>query len=134
MTELAAFREHDRRTESFTNALREGRCRRTTRFTHDVGSTLAVLKPISGPWNAEIIFLLYMHGPMRFLALKRALAGISSRVLTDKLRGLARDGFVDRSAAERAVSYGLSERGATVARHLHPIVFYLHGHPGEYVH
>lgn len=125
MTDLAAFREHDRATEEFTTALREGRCRRTTRFTRELGSTVGVLKPLAGPWNVEILFLLYMHGPTRFLALKRALEGISSRVLTDKLRALVEDGFVARREEARAVTYALSARGQVVARHLHPIVFYL---------
>lgn len=125
MTDVAAFREHDRITESFTTALKEGRCRRTTRFSHDVGSTVAVLKPLAGPWNFEILFVLYMHGPMRFLALKRVLEGVSSRVLTDKLRALARERYLERSEDGRAVLYRLSGRGQTVARHLHPIVFYL---------
>lgn len=129
MTDVGAFREHDRITEAYTTALREGRCRRTTRFTHDVESTVGVLKPLAGPWNFEILFVLYMHGPMRFLELKRTLGRVSSRVLTDKLRALAADGFLAREVDGRAVAYALSRRGATVARHLHPIVFYLRNEP-----
>lgn len=129
MTELAAFREHDRITDGFTTALREGRCRRTTRFSRDVGSTVGVLKPLAGPWNFEILFVLYMHGPVRFLALRRTLGSVSSRVLTDKLRALAAEGFVERREQGRAVAYALSRRGATVARHLHPVVFYLRNAP-----
>lgn len=125
MTDVGAFREHDRITDAFTTALREGRCRRTTRFSRDVGSTVDVLKPLAGPWNFEILFVLYVHGGMRFLALKRTLAGVSSRVLTDKLRALEAQGFLERRVEGRAVEYSLSRRGATVARHLHPIVFYL---------
>lgn len=125
MTDVAAFHEHDRITASFTSALREGRCRRTTRFTHDLPTTLEVLAPLRGPWNLEILFLLYMHGPTRFLALKRTLAGVSSRVLTDKLRALAEQGLVIREEEGRAVRYALAPTGETIARHLHPIVFYL---------
>ena len=131
MTDVAAFREHDRITASFTTALKEGRCRRTTRFTHDLGRTVAVLRPLTGPWNAEILFLLYMRGPTRFLALRRTLGSVSSRVLTDKLRGLVAEGLVARTQVGRAVEYALSPKGETVARHLHPVVFYLHNLAGE---
>lgn len=125
MTDVAAFRHHDALTLAYTSALKEGRCRKTTRFSHDLASTVAVLRPLVGPWNLEILFLLYMEGPLRFLALKRALGPVSSRVLTDKLRRLAEDGLVERIEAGRAVSYVLSSRGQTVARHLHPVVFFL---------
>jgi DNA-binding HxlR family transcriptional regulator len=86
---------------------------------------VSVFAPLVGPWNLELLFLLYVEGPQRFSALKRTLAGVSSRVLTDKARHLEREGLATRRAEGRAVTYALTERGATVARHLHPIVFYL---------
>lgn len=125
MTERQAFDLHDRLTVEFTQALKEGRCKRSTRFTHDLGATVAVLAPLVGLWNLEILFLLYMRGALRFSALKKALGGVSSRVLTDKLRGLAGEGLLVRTEAGSAVEYALTPKGETVARHLHPIVFYL---------
>lgn len=125
MTDLEAFRVHDARTRAFTGALLSGRCRRTDRFEARLGETVGVLAPLVGPWNLELLFFLYVHGPQRFSALKRGLGGPSSRVLTDKARHLEREGFVAREEAGRTVTYRLTERGETVARHLHPIVFYL---------
>lgn len=125
LTEVEAFQVHDRLTAEFTDALRSGRCRRTDRFSSHLGETVGVLEPLVGRWNLEILFLLYMQGGLRFAALKRALGGVSSRVLTDKLRHLVEAGLVVRAGQEKTVAYGLTERGLVVARHLHPIVFYL---------
>lgn len=125
LTDLEAFRAHHERTVDFTDALREGRCRRTDHFDATLAETMSVLRPLVGPWNLEVLFLLYMGGPQRFNALKRTLAGVSSRVLTDKVRHLEREGLLARRSEGRAVTYALTTRGETVARHLHPIVFYL---------
>lgn len=123
--DLDAFRRHHAATVAFTDALREERCRRTGRFDAGVGETVDVLRPLVGPWNLELLFLLYVGGPQRFSALKRTLGGVSSRVLTDKVRHLADEGLLARRSEGRAVTYALTPRGETVARHLHPIVFYL---------
>lgn len=127
-TDLEAFRAHDAGTRAFTEALRDARCRRTDRFDARLGETVGALAPLVGPWNLELLFLLSMQGPQRFSALKRALGGVSSRVLTDKARHLEREGLVERREDGRAVTYALTRRGETVARHLHPIVFYLRNH------
>lgn len=125
--DVEAFLAHDARTRAFTDALRDSRCRGRGRFDDHLEDNVAVLAPLVGPWNLELLFLLYMRGPQRFSALKRALGDVSSRVLTDKLRHLEREGHVERREVpeERAVTYALTPRGGTVARHLHPIVFYL---------
>lgn len=125
LTEVEAWHVHDRLTLDFTQALREGRCRRTRRFHEGLAETVSVLAPLVGPWNLELLFLLSMRGALRFNALKEALGGVSSRVLTDKLRHLERHGLVERQAGEGAQAYALTPRGDVVARHLHPIVFYL---------
>lgn len=125
LTEVEAFQRHDRLTVEFTDALRSGRCRKTDRFAGHLGETMGVLEPLVGRWNLEIVFLLYMQGGLRFAALKRALDGVSSRVLTDKLRHLEAASLVAREDREGAVAYSLTPQGLVVARHLHPIVFYL---------
>lgn len=126
LTEKEAFLLHDALTRDFTDALREGRCRRTGRFRHGLSETVSVLAPLVGPWNLEILFLLSMEGPLRFSGLKRGLGQVSSRVLTDKLRHLATHGLVRREEADTGeVTYFLTEAGEVVARHLHPVVFYL---------
>lgn len=126
-TDLAAFREHFGALLGFTEALRDGRCRRTTHFEANLQETIGAFRPLFAPWNMEVVFLLYVAGPLRFNALKRKLEGVSSRVLTDKLRHLEAEGLLHRDASEEgAVTYRLSIRGGVVARHLHPLLFYLH--------
>jgi DNA-binding HxlR family transcriptional regulator len=121
-----AFEALDAVTREFSDALRADRCRPSGRFAAgSVGRTIGVLSPLAGAWSWELLFLLLVHGPQRFGELRRLLGSVSSRVLTDKLRGLEREGFVARQEAGPVSRYALAEKGLVVARHLHPIVFYL---------
>lgn len=59
----------------------------------------ALLRVITGPWTIYILWVLSEQGPQRFGATKRLVPGISTRVLTERLRmlehlrrGLARAG------------------------------------------
>jgi DNA-binding HxlR family transcriptional regulator len=122
---LDAFRAHFDTTVAFTDALREAHCRRTDNFTARITETVDAFRPLFAPWNAEIVFSLYMNGAQRFNALKRALGGISSRVLTDKLRHLEAERLLAREEREEAAVYALTPHGERVARLLHPLVFYL---------
>lgn len=126
-TDLEVFQEHDHRTLEFSRTLKEERCLRTHHFDERLSETLASLKALFAPWNMEILFLLYMRDAQRFNQLKRALGGISSRVLTDKLTHLTSNGLVDREETQGGgrVDYELTEHGLVVARYLHPLVFYL---------
>lgn len=125
MTEETAFVLHDAFTREFTSALKERRCRHSRRFEHDIRRTVDVLSPLGGAWKLELVFWLYMHGPQRFMELRRGLGSVSSRVLTDKLRELAEQGLVEHVEADSVSNYGLTRRGEVVARHLHPLVFFL---------
>ena len=120
---LQAFRAHFDATVTFTDELKELRCRRTDHFDIRLGETVDAFRPLFAPWNAEIAFYLYMNGPQRFNALKRGLGGISSRVLTDKLRHLVTEAMLER---RDDASYHLTPHGERVARLLHPLVFYVH--------
>ena len=56
-------------------------------------------------------------GPMRFTELKRAIDGISQRMLTLTLRGLERDGLVSRTVEPTVppkVTYALTELGTSL--------------------
>lgn len=55
-----------------------------------------VLARVGEKWSVLIIVML-AGGPMRFSELKRAIGGISQRMLTLCLRGLERDGLVKRT-------------------------------------
>jgi DNA-binding HxlR family transcriptional regulator len=74
----------------------------------------AILRLLMGPWTTYIIWVLSDQGPHRFGALKRAVPGISTRMLTERLRMLQRAGVIWREQAETtppAVTYGLTPRG-----------------------
>ncbi|RMD90463.1 MAG: transcriptional regulator [Alphaproteobacteria bacterium] len=74
----------------------------------------ALLRLVSGPWTLHIIWVLSEGGPQRFGELRRAVPGISTRMLTERLRMLEGAGIVWREQAQTippAVTYGLTERG-----------------------
>jgi DNA-binding HxlR family transcriptional regulator len=60
-----------------------------------------------------ILWTLSSNGPARFGALRRQVDGISSRVLTERLRALEHKGFVYRHCQPTippAVTYGITKR------------------------
>ncbi|WMJ70833.1 helix-turn-helix domain-containing protein [Stenotrophomonas sp. 24(2023)] len=72
-----------------------------TSKTHDIATTdcqrvSQVLARVGEKWSVLIIMLL-ASGPHRFTAIKRAVNGISQRMLTLCLRGLERDGLIKRT-------------------------------------
>jgi DNA-binding HxlR family transcriptional regulator len=73
----------------------------------------AILSRIGDKWTVLVVMML-SHGPMRFNELKRAIGGISQRMLTLTLRGLERDGLVTRTlfaSVPPRVDYELTELG-----------------------
>ena len=73
-----------------------------------------VLRMLSGEWTTHILWVLSTHGPTRHGALKRLIHGISSKVLTDRLRMLEAEGIVFRdyeAAVPPRVTYGLTPQG-----------------------
>ncbi|AGH48023.1 MULTISPECIES: winged helix-turn-helix transcriptional regulator [Sphingomonas] len=59
--------------------------------------TRQILDRIGDKW-AMLILLTLADGPMRFNALRRAVNGISQKMLSQVLKGLERDGLVIRTA------------------------------------
>lgn len=79
------------------------------------------LKLISGPWTIVILWRLAQCEPIRFGALKRAVDGISARVLTERLRKLEDAGFITRDykpTVPPEVSYALSAKGCELRQTL----------------
>ncbi len=73
-----------------------------------------LLAILSGPWTLHIVWVLSTYGPTRFGALKRQLAGISAKVLTDRLRMLEAQNLIYRNynpTIPPEVTYGLTDRG-----------------------
>ena len=72
-----------------------------------------LLELLTRPWTMHILWSLSTNGPLRFGILKRNIEGISSRVLTERLRTLQDAGFVFRHyepTIPPAVTYGITDR------------------------
>ncbi|WP_191984084.1 winged helix-turn-helix transcriptional regulator [Amycolatopsis eburnea] len=79
-----------------------------------------VLDLLANKWTALVLGAL-ARGPHRFGELRRAVDGISQKMLTQNLRQLERDGFVTRTVyptTPPTVEYALTEMGAEVGAHL----------------
>src|ERR1700685_2123767 len=71
-----------------------------------------LLELLNRPWTLHILWSLSTNGPTRFGVLRKNVAGISSRVLTERLRTLEDKGFVFRHyepTIPPAVTYGITE-------------------------
>ena len=74
----------------------------------------AMFRILMGPWTMYILWTLRQNGPTRFGVIKRKLDGISSKVLTERLRLLEREGLIYRDhkpTIPPEVTYGLTEHG-----------------------
>jgi DNA-binding HxlR family transcriptional regulator len=74
----------------------------------------ALLRVLMGPWTTYIIYVLRTNGPTRFGELKRRVAGISAKVLTERLRMLEEVEIIKRDYVPTIppqVTYSLAERG-----------------------
>jgi len=72
-----------------------------------------LLEVLTRPWTMHILWVLGHNGPQRFSALKQQVEGISSRVLTERLRTLEGKRFVFRHyepTIPPAVTYSITER------------------------
>ena len=82
-----------------------------------------ILSTIGDKWTVLIVMTL-SKGPMRFNEIRRAVGGISQRMLTLTLRGLERDGFATRTVFPTVpprVDYALTELGKTLIEPLEAI-------------
>lgn len=80
--------------------------------------TREVLTRVGDKWSVLVIVLLG-DGARRFSDLRRAVEGISQRMLTHTLRGLERDGLVVRTVFPTVpprVEYALSPLGKTLLK------------------
>lgn len=78
---------------------------------------------VGGRWKTTILAHLAL-GPARFLALQRAVGGISSKVLAEQLRELERDGLVTRTARATvppAVEYAATPHASSLCEVLSSI-------------
>ena len=75
-----------------------------------------VLARVGDKWTMQVVMSLG-EGPVRFNALRRAVEGISQRMLTRTLRGLERDGLISRTVTPTVpprVDYALTPLGRSL--------------------
>jgi DNA-binding HxlR family transcriptional regulator len=95
--------------------------------------TRQVLDHISDKWTPLIILLL-ADGPKRFSQLRRSIAGISQKMLTQTLRSLERNGLVNRTIYPEVpprVEYQLTPLGETLCAPLAAIVNWSESYIGD---
>jgi DNA-binding HxlR family transcriptional regulator len=93
------------------------------RASEDCRAASSVLARIGDKWSVQIVVLLG-DGPKRFNELKRIVGGISQRMLTLTLRGLARDGLVKRTqfpTIPPRVEYELTQLGRSLWEAVEPL-------------
>jgi DNA-binding HxlR family transcriptional regulator len=86
---------------------------RHPKLSHECQSISEVLARVGDKWTVLVVSLLG-GGPMRFSQLRRAVEGISQKMLTTTLRNLERDGFCTRTVFATVpprVDYELTELG-----------------------
>jgi DNA-binding HxlR family transcriptional regulator len=86
--------------------------------------TREILSRIGDKWTTLIIGLLSVSKNRRFNELRRAIGGISQKMLTQTLRDLERDGLVKRTLYAEIpprVEYSLTPLGATLCEPLNAL-------------
>lgn len=81
--------------------------------TEDCRAVSEILSRVGDKWTVLVVGYLG-EGPVRFSELRRAIGGISQKMLTTTLRGLERDGFVIRTVFPTIpprVEYELTQLG-----------------------
>lgn len=85
------------------------------------------LEHVTGRWGT-LIMLALREGPVRFNELRRRVAGVSEKMLSQGLQALERDGFVVRevlSTMPPRVEYQLTEVGRETSDHLKTLAAFL---------
>src|SRR6266481_9639776 len=85
--------------------------------------TRQILDRVGDKW-AVLILLLMRDEPMRFNALRRAIEGISQKMLSQVLKSLERDGLIRRrviATVPVTVEYSITPLGATLSKAVDPL-------------
>ena len=85
--------------------------------------TRQILDRVGDKW-AVLILLLLRGEPMRFNQLRRAIEGISQKMLSQVLKSLERDGLLRRRAIATVpvtVEYSITPLGSTLAEAVDPL-------------
>ncbi|MGN6327925.1 MAG: winged helix-turn-helix transcriptional regulator [Rhodanobacter sp.] len=97
--------------------------------------TRKVLDRVADKWAVLVLGLL-VEGPIRFNRLRRAVEGISQKMLSQTLKSLERDGLVSRKAFATVpvtVEYAITPLGRTLATALDALRVWAETHMEEVV-
>jgi DNA-binding HxlR family transcriptional regulator len=89
-----------------------------------------VLDHVTSKW-AVLVLVGLRAGPLRYSALRRAIGGVSEKMLAQTLRTLETDGFVHREVVPTAppqVTYSLTGLGQEVTTHLAGLLDWIDTH------
>jgi len=84
----------------------------------------AALDVVSGKWKGLVLWELHAHGTRRFSELRRALPGVSEKMLTQHLRQMEEDDLIHRTVYAEVppkVEYSLTEAGTALNEALQPL-------------
>ena len=96
---------------------------------------LRLAKTVFSKWSIEILTVLYGSRFASYGELKKALHGVSSRVLSEKLKRLEQGGLVSRSVVDSRpprTQYSLTDDGVMVAKLGEPVFLFLGYKEGLY--
>ncbi|RYC40951.1 winged helix-turn-helix transcriptional regulator [Pectobacterium zantedeschiae] len=88
--------------------------------------TRMILDRVADKWTLLILNIL-VERPMRFNHLKRDVEGISQKVLSQTLKNLVRDGFVERTVFPTipvTVEYASTQMGKTLAKPIAELTYW----------
>jgi DNA-binding HxlR family transcriptional regulator len=94
---------------------------------------LLLLDRVANKWAVLVVAVLW-KGPLRFNELKRAVGGISQKMLSQTVRGLERDGLISRAVTPTVpvtVEYAITPVGETLARTMDALRIWSADHIGE---
>ena len=77
-------------------------------------------------WSLEILYSLFLKSSMGFAEFKKAI-GVNNRTLSDKLKILAKHGYIDRkvsSGPPLRVEYTLTQKGKNTVLLALPLLYY----------
>ncbi|MCS7124381.1 MAG: helix-turn-helix transcriptional regulator [Candidatus Bathyarchaeota archaeon] len=88
---------------------------------------------LSQKWNLELLYILFFSGIVSFSGLRKVL-GVNSRTLSDKLKDLVKNGYIERivkSGPPIRVEYTLTEKGRNTVLLALPMLYYSSGIPTQ---
>ena len=89
---------------------------------------LRIARTVFSKWSVDLIAILYTNRFVGFQEIRKSLEGISSRVLSLKLKQLESLGLIQRAVLQTRpprVQYSLTDKGRRVAKLGEPVFLYL---------